>query len=108
MIVNDKLIPNPDGTYPLPEVVSIPLGNLGPGQGYRTQLRDMEELENSIRQFGVLTPLWVHPDAEVQNRYIVFAGRRRYEAAKKIARELCDPSLKDSIAAQAGRHLIPC
>lgn len=106
--MSDGLIPNPDGTYAMPDVVWIALGNLEPGVGYRTQLREMEELENSIRQFGVLTPLWVQPDPNVQNRYIIFAGRRRYEAAKRIARERCDPSLDKPVATQVGEYVVPC
>ncbi|TAK31061.1 MAG: hypothetical protein EPO21_18315 [Chloroflexota bacterium] len=104
----DTLLPNPDGTYAMSETVWIPLGNLEPSAGYRTQLRDMEELENSIRQFGVLTPLWVRPDPNVRNRYLIFAGHRRYEAAKKIARERCNPALDTAISVQLGKHLLPC
>lgn len=104
----DNRVPNPDGTYSMPEVVWIPLSNLEPGPTYRTQFRTMDELENSIRQFGVLTPLWVRPHPTKDNRYVIFAGRRRYEAAKKIARERCDPALDAAIAVQAGGYLMPC
>lgn len=106
--MEDTLIPNPDGTYVMPDVVWIPLANLEPSSGYRTQLRGMEELENSIRQFGVLSPLWVRIHPKAENRYIIFAGRRRYEAARKIARERCDPSLDAPVSAQLGRYLVPC
>ncbi len=92
----------------MPDVVWIPLSNLEPSPGYRTQLRGMEELESSVRQFGVLSPLWVRLHPEAKNRYIIFAGRRRYEAARKIARERCDPSLDSPVSAQAGRYLVPC
>ncbi|MCL5961610.1 MAG: ParB N-terminal domain-containing protein [Chloroflexi bacterium] len=106
--MDDTLLPNPDGTYAMPEVVWIPLGNLEPGAGYRTQFRGMEELEGSIRQFGVLSPLWVEPHPTRENRYVIFAGRRRYEAAKKIARERCDPSLDATVTAQTGQYIVPC
>lgn len=104
----EMLTANPDGTYVMPEVVWIPLGNLEPGPSYRTQFRGMAELESSIRQFGVLNPLWVQPDPDVNNRFLIFAGRRRYDAAKKIARERCDPALDTSISIQVGRYLVPC
>lgn len=104
----DNRVPNPDGTYSMPEVVWIPLSNLEPGPTYRTQFRAMDELENSIRQFGLLTPLWVRPHPTKDNCYVIFAGRRRYEAAKKIAREKCDPALDAAIAVQVGSYLMPC
>ncbi|MCL5958409.1 MAG: ParB N-terminal domain-containing protein [Chloroflexi bacterium] len=103
-----KLKVNPDGTYEVPDVVYMPLSYLEPGLGYRSQLRGMEEMENSIRRFGVLMPLLVQPHPKKTNCYIIFAGRRRYEAAKKVAREKCDRCLFSSITVQVGRYLIPC
>ncbi|MCL5265976.1 MAG: ParB N-terminal domain-containing protein [Chloroflexi bacterium] len=104
----ETLCPNPDGTYAMPEVVWIPLSNLERGPSCRTKVGGMEQLVNSIRQFGVLTPLWVRPHPNIDNRYVIFAGTRRYEAARRIARERCDFSLDSSIAVQIDRYVLPC
>jgi hypothetical protein len=71
-----------DGAYADGDLVQIPLVNLELGPNYRSQLREMDSLVESVYQFGVLTPLWVEPHASKHNKYIVFAGRRRYEAAR--------------------------
>ena len=51
----------------------MPLSSLEPGPGYRTQRRGLEELEGSVPQFGVISPLWVQPHSHINNTYVIFA-----------------------------------
>ena len=53
------------------------------------------ELADSIKQHGVLSPLWVH---EVKNGkdsyYEIIAGERRWRAAKKASTCYCNESFR--------------
>lgn len=98
-----------DGTYADGDLVRIPLVNLELGPNYRSQLRDMDSLVESVYQFGVLTPLWVEPHPSVPNKYVIFAGRRRYEAARQAAlRHAKESKSGEALAVQVGRYTVPC
>ena len=64
--------------------VSLPIGQIEPDRGQpRTKFDEeaLAELENSIREFGVLQPLLVRPMSD--GSYRIVAGERRWRAARR-------------------------
>lgn len=64
--------------------VMLPIGDIEPDRGQpRTNFDEaaLAELENSIREFGVLQPLLVRPMSD--GSYILVAGERRWRAARR-------------------------
>ena len=64
----------------------IAIANLHPFEGHPYQVRDdaeMEALVESIREYGILTPLIVRPTEDTPNEYEVISGHRRLHAAQK-------------------------
>ena len=65
---------------------NIAIANLHPFEGHPYQVRDdaeMDALVDSIREFGILTPLIVRPLENVPMEYEVISGHRRLHAAQK-------------------------
>ena len=65
---------------------NIAIANLHPFEGHPYQVRDdaeMDALMESIREFGILTPLIVRPLEDAPNEYEVISGHRRLHAAQK-------------------------
>ena len=65
---------------------NIAIANLHPFEGHPYQVRDdaeMDALMESIREFGILTPLIVRPLENVPMEYEVISGHRRLHAAQK-------------------------
>ena len=64
--------------------VTLPVGQIEPDRGQpRTKFDEeaLAELENSIREFGVLQPLLVRPMSD--GSYRIVAGERRWRAARR-------------------------
>ena len=64
--------------------VSLPIGQIEPDRGQpRTRFDEeaLAELENSIREYGVLQPLLVRPMSD--GTYRIVAGERRWRAARR-------------------------
>ena len=64
----------------------IQITNLHPFEGHPFRVKDNDEMEalvDSIREFGILTPLIVRPLENAQNEYEVVSGHRRLHAAKR-------------------------
>lgn len=64
----------------------IHITNLHPFEGHPFRVKDNDEMEaliNSIREFGILTPLIVRPLENAPNEYEVISGHRRLHAAKR-------------------------
>ena len=64
----------------------IQITNLYPFEGHPFRVKDNDEMEalvDSIREFGILTPLIVRPLENAQNEYEVISGHRRLHAAKR-------------------------
>ena len=64
----------------------IQITNLHPFEGHPFRVKDNDEMEalvDSIREFGILTPLIVRPLENAQNDYEVVSGHRRLHAAKR-------------------------
>lgn len=65
---------------------NIAIANLHPFEGHPYQVRDdaeMDALVDSIREFGILTPLIVRPLEDAPMEYEVISGHRRLHAAQK-------------------------
>ncbi len=65
-------------------VVKLPVGEIEPDRGQPRRNFDEEalsELENSIREYGVLQPLLVRPMSD--GSYRIVAGERRWRAARR-------------------------
>ena len=68
------------------EAVCLPIDQLYPFVRHPYQVRDdaeMEELTQSVRENGVLSPVIVRPLENAENRYEIVSGHRRVRAAKK-------------------------
>lgn len=63
-----------------PELRSVPIAKVTPGENIRNALGDLDELAASIGAVGILEPLVVVAHG---SRYVVIAGHRRLAAAKK-------------------------
>lgn len=62
----------------------IPIDRLAPNPNQpRTEIGDLTELIDSIREKGVLEPLLVRP-SDVGGRYMIIAGERRYRASLEV------------------------
>lgn len=64
----------------------IQITNLHPFEGHPFRVKDNDEMEalvDSIREFGILTPLIVRPLDNKPNEYEVISGHRRLHAAKR-------------------------
>ena len=65
------------------QVQRIPIGELHEFEGHPFQVRDDEEMEKtveSIREYGITTPLLVRPDPD--GGYEIISGHRRHHAAE--------------------------
>lgn len=68
------------------ESITIPIHALHPFEGHPFYVKDdaeMETLVESVREFGILTPLIVRPLDGIENEYEVISGHRRLHAAKR-------------------------
>ena len=68
------------------KTVHLPIDQLYPFVRHPYQVRDdaeMEELAQSIRENGVLSPVIVRPLENAENKYEIVSGHRRVRAAKK-------------------------
>ena len=66
--------------------VTIPAEKLKPFEGHPYKVQDNEEMNNlieSIREQGILSPLIVRPLENTANEYEVISGHRRLHAARK-------------------------
>lgn len=66
------------------QVQKIPIGELHEFEGHPFQVRDDEEMEKtveSIREYGITTPLLVRPDPD--GGYEIISGHRRRHAAER-------------------------
>lgn len=66
--------------------VSIPVTKLHTFEGHPYKVRDdaeMETLQSSIEEYGILSPLIVRPMEGKENEYEVVSGHRRLHAAQK-------------------------
>lgn len=70
------------GWAPVGKMIPIDRLALNPNQP-RTELGDLTELIDSIREKGVLEPLLVRP-SDVGGRYMIIAGERRYRASLEV------------------------
>ena len=70
--------------------VTIPAEKLKPFEGHPYKVQDNEEMNNlieSIREQGILSPLIVRPLENTANEYEVISGHRRLHAAMKAGLE---------------------
>lgn len=68
------------------EAVRLPIDQLYPFVRHPYQVRDdaeMEELSQSIRENGILSPVIVRPLENAENRYEIVSGHRRVRAAQR-------------------------
>ena len=68
------------------EAVRLPVDQLYPFARHPYQVRDdaeMEELAQSIRENGILSPVIVRPLENSENKYEIVSGHRRVRAAQK-------------------------
>jgi len=55
----------------------------------------LQELTNSITQYGVIQPILVRPDAQAEGRYILISGERRFRASKLAGKTDIPAYVKD-------------
>ena len=77
----------------LPGAMEVPIEQVSPDPGQPRQdwehndgARRLDELTESVREFGVLQPLVVREDGTIDDgrqRYLIIAGGRRYAAAQR-------------------------
>lgn len=67
----------------------LPLSSLKPSEYNEFEITQIEEMKNSIRSMGLLTPLCVIGPYE-DNTYSILSGERRYTALKELAKEDAD------------------
>ena len=68
------------------EAVRLPIDQLYPFVRHPYQVRDdaeMEELAQSVRENGILSPVIVRPLENAENRYEIVSGHRRVRATQK-------------------------
>lgn len=98
----------------MPEVLLLPIAALAPSAGNprkRIRPEELAELSESIRQFGVLHPIIVRPNAKASGAYDIITGERRWLAARQagyfsvpcIVRDGLTP--EDIVALQAVENL---
>lgn len=59
-------------------------------------MNDIDILEESIRQHGVLTPLTVYANDNGVSGYTILSGHRRYEACKRLGIDIVPVQVVDS------------
>ena len=64
------------------EMRELPLREIIPGRNYRSEVGDITELVESIREHGLLQPIRVRPTSG--GLYQIIAGHRRYEAHRRL------------------------
>lgn len=70
-----------------PKPLSIKLDELVPFEDHPYKVLDndsMDELVESIREYGIINPLIVRPVEDVENSYEIISGHRRFHAAQKL------------------------
>ncbi|GHV84040.1 chromosome partitioning protein ParB [Spirochaetia bacterium] len=71
-------------------IKDIPVGDIQIKENVRTKYTCIDELKDSIRQYGLLQPITVYRDTNDELSYIVKTGHRRFMAYKKLAKEYPD------------------
>ncbi|MCM1364115.1 MAG: ParB/RepB/Spo0J family partition protein [Faecalibacterium sp.] len=66
---------------------------------------EQEELTESVREFGIITPLIVR---KIENGYEIISGHRRYEAAKMIGIETIPAYVKELSKDEATITFVDC
>ena len=64
------------------EMRELSLAEVIPGRNYRSEVGDIQELVESIREHGLLQPIRVRPTAG--GLYQIIAGHRRFEAHRRL------------------------
>lgn len=78
------------------QVVQLKLSELHPFEGHPFQVRDDEEMQQmveSLSEFGVLVPLIVRPDP--YGGYEILSGHRRHRASELAERETVPAIIRD-------------
>lgn len=78
------------------QVVQLKLSELHPFEGHPFQVRDDEEMQQmveSLSEFGVLVPLIVRPDP--YGGYEILSGHRRHRASKLAEKETVPAIIRD-------------
>ena len=78
------------------QVVQLKLSELHPFEGHPFQVRDDEEMQQmveSLSEFGVLVPLIVRPDP--YGGYEILSGHRRYRASELAEKETVPAIIRD-------------
>ena len=68
------------------KITDIPITKLHPFEGHPYKVlddREMDDLTESVRENGVLSPLIVRPLEGAENEYEVISGHRRLHAAER-------------------------
>jgi ParB family chromosome partitioning protein len=74
----------PVETRRAPPPMTLPTANLRAGKSQpRTRFDGIEQLVESVKQFGLLQPILVRPVAGERDAYEIVAGERRWRAAQK-------------------------
>ena len=64
------------------EMRELPLSEIIPGRNYRSEVGEIQELVESIREHGLLQPIRVRPTPG--SLYQIIAGHRRFEAHRRL------------------------
>ena len=78
------------------QVVQLKLSELHPFEGHPFQVRDDEEMQQmveSLSEFGVLVPLIVRPDP--YGGYEILSGHRRHRASELVEKETVPAIIRD-------------
>ena len=81
---------------PAGQVIEIPVGELSPFEQHPFKVQDdekMEQIVESIRENGILTPLLVKEDGK--GGYVIISGHRRKHAAEILGLEMVPVMVKD-------------
>jgi len=90
---NTTTDPTPDSTTD--EVfVRLPVDRIVPDPENRKAVLDAEFV-NSVREHGVLDPVWVKPDPDKDGMYRLIAGERRWRAAVKTEKATIPALVRD-------------
>ena len=91
--------------YPPNAVVKIPIDQIDPGENIRkTELDEtLEELGNSIKQYGQLEPVIVY---RKDNKYVIKMGSRRYRASLLVGLETLDCVVENDFKSEQERIII--
>ena len=77
------------------KIINISISSLTPSTNQPRKIFDekaIDDLANSIKQYGILNPIIVRPN---NGSYEIVAGERRYRAAKKIGLEVVPVIIKN-------------